>query len=78
MAQSELPAATLDTCPANSLCAIDLLAKSPDTAPVPCFIAADLRSGSLLLDPNIAAAKAVGPPLRSSLGDPPLITPLRV
>src|SRR5271165_4104934 len=72
--------AAVQTCPAStySFCVIDLLANSQEKTTVPQLIHAELPPGALLLVLDIPALAPLYPPLRSSIGDPPLITPLRV
>jgi hypothetical protein len=63
------------TCPptATSFCVIDLPANSPKNTLAPAIIHADARPIPIL---NIPARTPVL--LRTSIGDPPLISPLRV
>ncbi len=72
--------ATAQTCPptATSFCVIDLLANTQQKTLAQPTIHAGARPFSLLPTTIIAARTPVFPLLRSSIGDPPLITPLRV
>jgi hypothetical protein len=71
---------TTQTCPPNatSRCVIDLLANNQQKNLAPSTIHADARPANLLPVSTVAARTPVFPPLRSTIGDPPLITPLRV
>jgi hypothetical protein len=68
------------TCPpsATSLCVIDLLANNQQKTLAPPIIHADASPTALLPILNVAARTHSFPRLRSTIGDPPLITPLRV
>jgi hypothetical protein len=68
------------TCPstAASSCVIDLLANSQQKTLAQPTIHADARPLGLLPITNVIARTPVFPLLRSSIGDPPMITPLRV
>jgi hypothetical protein len=70
----------LETCPAaaQAFCAVDLLADSQSKAPAPVSTRADFQQNTVLPDPNIVEFAPALQALRSSIGDPPLITPLRV
>jgi hypothetical protein len=71
---------TAQTCPPNatSFCVTDLLANNQQTTLLQPTIRADARPTALLPVLTVAARTPVFPRLRSSFGDPPLITPLRV
>jgi hypothetical protein len=71
---------TTQTCPssATSFCAIDLLADNQQKNLAPPTIHPVARLVTLLPVLTVAAQTPVFPPLRSTKGDPPLITPLRV
>jgi hypothetical protein len=71
---------TAQTCPPNatSFCVTDLLANNQQKTLVQPTIRADARPTALLPVLTVAARTSVFPRLRSSVGDPPLITPLRV
>jgi hypothetical protein len=71
---------TTQTCPlsATSRCVIDLLANNRQKNLAPPTIHADARPATLLPVSTVAARTPVFPLLRSTIGDPPLITPLRV
>jgi len=79
MPQSPNSVAT-QTCPptATSFCVIDLLANSQQKTWAQSTMQAHARPAPLLPDLRIAARTPTFPLLRSSIGDPPLITPLRV
>jgi hypothetical protein len=70
---------TAQTCPnsATSFCVIDLLANNQQKTLVQPSISADARP-TLLPVLTVAARAPVFPRLRSTIGDPPLLTPLRV
>jgi hypothetical protein len=80
MLQPDLNAAAVQTCPAgaSSFCVADLLAKRQEKTAPPPVIHAEWRPGTLVLGLYIAKFPPAYPPLRSGIGDPPLITPLRV
>jgi hypothetical protein len=71
---------TAQTCPptATSFCVTDLLANNQQRTLVHPTIDANAHPPTLLPVLTIAARTPVFPQLRSSIGDPPLITPLRV
>jgi hypothetical protein len=71
---------TAQTCPPNatSFCVTDLLANNQQTTLLQPTIRADARPTALLPVLTVAARTSIFPRLRSSIGDPPLITPLRV
>jgi hypothetical protein len=71
---------TTQTCPpsATSFCVIDLLANNQQKNVAPPTIHADARPATLLPILTVAAHTPVFPLLRSTIGDPPQITPLRV
>jgi hypothetical protein len=71
---------TAQTCPPNatSVCVTDLLANNLQKNLLQPTIRADARPTALLPVLTVAARTPVFPRLRSSIGDPPLITPLRV
>jgi hypothetical protein len=71
---------TAQTCPPNatSFCVTDLLANNQQKTLVQPTIRADARPTALLPVLTVAARTPVFPRLRSTIGDPPLITPLRV
>jgi hypothetical protein len=75
---SNHPAA--QTCPptATSFCVTDLLANNQQKNLVHPTINANTRPANLLPSLTIVARTRVFPQLRSTIGDPPLITPLRV
>jgi hypothetical protein len=80
---SMLPSANhpaAQTCPpvATSFCVIDLLANNQQKTMVHPTIDANARPTTLLPVLTIPARTRVFTQLRSSIGDPPLITPLRV
>jgi hypothetical protein len=68
------------TCPpsATSFCVIDLLANSQQKTLVPPTIHANAGPVTLLPGLTVAARTPVFPGFRSSVGDPPPLTPLRV
>jgi hypothetical protein len=68
------------TCPptAASFCVIDLLANNQQKTLVQPTIQADAGPTVLLPIFTLAPSTPVFPMLRSTIGDPPLITPLRV
>jgi hypothetical protein len=68
------------TCPpgAASFCVTDLLADNQQKNLVHPTINANTRPTNLLPSLTVAARTRVFPQLRSTIGDPPLITPLRV
>jgi hypothetical protein len=70
----------LQTCPpsATSFCVTDLLANNQQKTLVHPTINANTRPTALLPVLAVAARTPVSPRPRSSIGDPPLITPLRV
>jgi hypothetical protein len=70
---------TTQTCPptATSFCVIDLLANTQQKILVQSAIQADARP-TLLPVLTEAARTTAFPPQRSTPGDPPLLTPLRV
>jgi hypothetical protein len=71
--------ASLEGCPAShSICAVDLLADSQGKVPTAPTSSADLGSHNLAPVPTSADASVAIVPLRSSIGSPPLITPIRV
>jgi len=72
--------ATIQSCPptATSFCVTDLLANNQQKNLVQPTIHAEASPTALLPILNVAARTRVVPLLRSSIGDPPLITPLRV
>jgi hypothetical protein len=78
MAQPVAPA--VQSCaPKNySVCVVDLLANRQGKTVPPPLLDADWRPDTLLPTPNIVASGPADPGLRSSVGHPPLITPLRV
>ena len=79
MQQSEANRATVGTCPAYSLCVNDLLANSQNkSATKPLSTFAELRPAALLSPLPLVSCAPVTPTRRSSIGDPPLITPLRI
>jgi hypothetical protein len=63
---------------ATSFCVIDLLANTQQKTLAQPTIHAGARPARLLPVLNITARVPAFPLLRSSIGDPPLITPLRV
>jgi hypothetical protein len=71
---------TAQTCPssATSFCVIDLLANNQQKTLVQPSISADARPATLFPVLTVAARTPVFPLLRSTIGDPPLLTPLRV
>jgi hypothetical protein len=71
---------TAQTCPpsATSSCVTDLLANSQEKLLVQSDIRADARPTALLPVLTVAARTPVFPPLRGTIGDPPLLAPLRV
>jgi hypothetical protein len=75
--QSQPNCVAMQNCSAHAVCSIPLLAISHDNS------SADHNSPALAPTPVVAAfgpTRSVDPsvPLRSIIGDPPLITPLRV
>jgi hypothetical protein len=70
----------VQTCPPKtySVCVIDLLANKQGKTVAPLSVQADHHPDTLLPGQNIAASAPVDPAFRSSVGHPPLITPLRV
>jgi hypothetical protein len=68
------------TCPptATSFCVTDLLANNQQKTQVHSTINANTPPTNLLPSLTIAARTRVFPQLRSTIGDPPLITPLRI
>jgi hypothetical protein len=68
------------TCPpaATSFCVTDLLANNQQKTLTPPTIQADAPPTALLPILIVAARTRVFPQLRSTIGDPPLLTPLRV
>jgi hypothetical protein len=72
--------AALQNCPPKtySVCVIDLLANKQGKTVTPFSVHADWHPGTLLPSPTIAISTPANPGLRSSIGHPPLITPLRV
>ena len=79
MPQSSNSVAT-QTCPptATSLCVTDLLANSQQKTWAEPTMLVQARPAPLLPVLTGAARPPASPLLRSSIGDPPLITPLRV
>jgi hypothetical protein len=71
---------TAQTCPASatSFCVTDLLANNQQKTLVQPTISADARPATLFPVLTVAARTPVFPLMRSTIGDPPLITPLRV
>jgi hypothetical protein len=78
MAQPLGPA--LQSCPTKtySVCVIDLLANRQGKTVAPPSVQADRQPDTLLPTQNLVASTPADPGLRSSVGHPPLITPLRV
>jgi hypothetical protein len=78
MAQPVGPA--VRSCPPKtySICVVDLLANRQAKTVAPLSVHADQHPDTLLPTPNIVASAPADPGLRSSVGHPPLITPLRV
>jgi hypothetical protein len=77
------PAATgtaVQSCPPQtySVCVIDLLVNRQGKTAAPLSVQADWHPDTLLPGLTIALSASVDPGLRSSVGHPPLITPLRV
>jgi hypothetical protein len=72
--------AGLQSCPPKtySVCVIDLLANRQGKTEAPFSVHADQHPDTLLPGPNINSSTPADPGLRSSIGHPPLITPLRV
>ncbi|HET6215801.1 MAG TPA: hypothetical protein VFE27_02205 [Acidobacteriaceae bacterium] len=72
--------AAAQSCPptATSYCVIDLLANTQQKTLAQPTIHADARPTRLVPALNNAARTPLFPLLRSSIGDPPMITPLRV
>jgi hypothetical protein len=70
---------TAQTCPpsATSLCVIDLLANNQQKNLVQLSISAEAHP-TLLPVLTVAPRTTTFPPQRSTIGDPPLLTPLRV
>jgi hypothetical protein len=70
--------AATQTCPptATSVCVTDLLADNQQKTLIPPTIQADAPALFPIL--TVAAGTPVPPRIRSSIGDPPLITPLRI
>lgn len=68
------------TCPssATAFCVIDLLANNQQKILVQPTIHAAALSATLIPILTVAADTPVSPRLRSPIGDPPLLTPLRV
>jgi hypothetical protein len=71
---------TAQTCPpsATSFCVIDLLANNQQKILVQPTVHASARPTTLLPVLTVAARILVFPQFRSTIGDPPLIAPLRV
>jgi hypothetical protein len=71
---------TAQTCPPNatSFCVIDLLANNQQKTLVHPAIDASTHLTNLVPSLNITARPPAFPRLRSTIGDPPLLTPLRV
>jgi hypothetical protein len=80
MVQPTATGAAADSCPpqTSSVCVIDLLANKQGKTAAPPSIQADWHPDTLLSGLNIASPAPADPGLRSSIGHPPLITPLRV
>jgi hypothetical protein len=71
---------TAQTCPpaATSFCVTDLLANSQEKTLIHPTIHASTRPTNLLPSLNPPARTPIFSPQRSTIGDPPLITPLRI
>jgi hypothetical protein len=78
MPQSAAPGASVQTCPAHSLCVVDILANSQGKTVDPLLIQAHPGPDGLLPGFVIPAVILFYAVPRSSVSDPPLITPLRV
>jgi hypothetical protein len=70
----------LQSCPPKtySVCVVDLLANKQGKTVAKFSVHADQHPGTLLSGLTVAPSAPADPGLRSSVGHPPLITPLRV
>jgi hypothetical protein len=81
MQQPEANRTAVGTCPSstNTVCVTDLLANSQNkTAAKPLSTYAEFRPATLFFPLTLASFTPDTPDLRSSIGDPPMITALRI